>query len=269
MIDPTFAPAPRGPGPRRDHVRVRGYVSLLVRLRSPSSIVSHAVLALGLLSAVLAGCGGSGGGSSENGVASKAPGEIVAATKAAADSASSVHVSGSIVSDGSPITLDMSLVAGQGGRGQLSENGLSFELIELDGTVYISGSPAFYKHFAGSTAAQLFQGKWLKAPATSGDFAALASLTDLRKLLDAALENHHGKLTKGDTTTVAGQKVVGVNDASDGGTLYVAVTGKPYPIEIAKNGAGGGKVVFDRWNEPVTLKAPADSVDVAKLQAGH
>jgi hypothetical protein len=223
-------------------------------------------LALVVIAALIAGCGSSG--SSGNGIASKAPGEIVAATKVAADAASSVHVSGSIVSNGSPITLDMNLLEGKGGRGHLSESGLSFELVQTGGTVYIKGSPAFYRHIGGPAAAQLFQGKWLKAPATSGSFASLASLTDLRQLVDTTLANH-GTLVKGGTTTVDGQKVIGVTDTSKGGTLYISTTGQPYPIEVTKDGANGGKIVFDRWNKPVTIAAPANAIDITQLQSGH
>src|ERR1017187_4658019 len=135
-------------------------------MRARPSLRLSPLLALALLTALLAGCGSS---SSGNGVAGKTPAEIVAATKVAADSANSVHVVGSIVSSGSPITLDMHLLAGKGGRGQLSENGLAFELIQTGGTVYIKGSAAFYKHIGGTAAAQLLQGKWLKAPASSAD----------------------------------------------------------------------------------------------------
>lgn len=226
------------------------------------------LLALALAAAALAGCGGSSSSSSGNGVADKSADEIVAATKVAADAATSAHVAGSIVSSGSPITLNMELAAGKGGRGQLSENGLSFALIAVDGTVYIKGSPAFYKHIGGTAAAQLLQGKWLKAPANSSDFASLGQLTDLRQLIDTTLANH-GKLTKGATKTVNGQKVVAVTDTSKGGTLYVAATGEPFPVEITKEGAGGGKINFDRWNKPVTLTPPPNSIDVAKLQSGQ
>jgi hypothetical protein len=226
------------------------------------------LLATVLVALAAAVSGGCGSGSSGNGVASKTPTEIVAATKAAADSASSVHVSGSIVSGGTPITLDMHLLQGKGGSGQISESGLSFELIEAEGTVYIKGSPAFYRHFAGGAAALLLQGKWLKAPAGNSSFASLSSLTELRKLLDSALTNH-GALVKGPTTTVEGQQVIGVTDTSEGATLYVATTGKPYPVAIIKSGASGGKVTFDKWNEPVSLTAPANAVDITKLQSGH
>jgi len=236
-------------------------------MRLRTKITTLPPLALALAAASLAGCGGSS--SSGNGVAEKAPGEIVAAAKVAADAATTVHVSGSIVSSGAPITLDMNLLAGKGGRGQLSENGLAFELIQTGGTVYIKGSAAFYKHIGGNAAAQLLQGKWLKAPAKSSEFASLSQLTDLRQLVDQTLANH-GTLTKGKATTIAGQKVVGVTDKAKGGTLYIATTGKPYPIQISKSGSGGGTITFDRWNKPVTVAAPANAIDVAQLQsAGH
>lgn len=74
---------------------------------------------LALAVAALGGCGGSSG----NGVASKSPSEIVAAAKAAVDGASAVHVSGSTVTGGSPITLDLSLVTGKGGRGRPPRTG--------------------------------------------------------------------------------------------------------------------------------------------------
>jgi hypothetical protein len=233
-----------------------------MRTRVPSP--AWPALALVLAAAAIAGCGSSSDG---NGVTAKTPTEIVAGAKVLADKASSVHVSGSIHSGGSPIMLDLHLLSSKGGRGVLSEHGLSFELIQIHGTVFIKGSPAFYRHVVGATAAQLLQGRWLKAPATSGDLASLASLTSLRQLLDATLTGH-GALVKGAKTTVNGRKVVGVTDTSNGGTLYVATTGPPYPIAVTKSGAGAGTIVFDHWNGPVSVTAPENAIDIAQL-TGH
>jgi hypothetical protein len=219
-----------------------------------------------LLALLLAGCGSSS--SSGNGVASKSPTQIVEAAKAAAAGAVSAHVAGSIVSGGKPISLDMELVAGKGGKGRIAVEGLSVQLIEVDKAVYINGSSAFYSHLAGSAAAQLLQGKWLKAPASNGNFASFSSLTNLGELVGSTLASH-GALTRSPVTTVDGQKVVGVTDAAKGGTLYVATTGTPYPIELAKTGAGGGKITFDRWNRPVTLAPPASSININQLQDGR
>jgi hypothetical protein len=223
------------------------------------------LLSVVALAVAISGCGGSSS-SSGNGIAEKSPSEILAATKVAANSASTVHVSGSLVSGGTPITLDMRLIAGKGGHGRLSQNGLSFELIQVGATVYIKGSSAFYKHLGGTAAAQLLQGKWLKASASSSDFASIGQLTNLHQMVNQTLADH-GELIKGATTTVNGQKVVAISDKSKGGTLYVATTGKPYPVEISKDGSGSGTITFDSWNQPVALAAPANAIDIAQLQS--
>jgi hypothetical protein len=213
---------------------------------------------------VLAGCGGSKS-SGSNGVENKSADDIVAAARSAADAATTVHVSGSGSDNGIPLVLDLHIVAGKGGKGRLSEQGLSFDLIRVGDTAYIKGSPAFYRKFAGPAAAVLFKGKWLKASATTGDLSSLTPLTDLRKLLDRTLANH-GKLAKISTTTVNGLRVVGVKDTEKGGILYVATTGKPFPVEITKSGATGGTLTFDEWNQSVALTPPANAVDISKLK---
>jgi len=233
--------------------------SRTISLRARSLVPALAV-------AVISGCGSSS--SSGNGLASKTPAEIVAAAKAAAAGAATAHVAGSIVDEGKPISLDMELVAGKGGKGRITLEGLSINLIQIKGVVYINGSAAFYRHVAGTAAAQLLQGKWLKAPASSGNFSSLAQLTSLGKLIDGTLAAH-GTLSSAGTSTIDGQKAVGVTDVAKSGTLYVATTGSPYPIEILKKGAGGGKIVFDRWNKPVTLTAPGNAINLNQLQSGH
>jgi hypothetical protein len=100
-------------------------------------------------------------------------------------------------------------------------------------------------------------------PATRGNFATLASLVDLRQLVDATLAGH-GSLTKGGTTTTDGQRAGAVTDTSTGGTLHIATSGPPYPIEVTKPGTSGGMIVFDRWNEPVSLAAPANAIDLTR-----
>jgi len=233
------------------------------RLRLRARRTLGAALAVPVAVLALSSCGSSG-----NGIASKTPTEILALSKQAADSAKSVHVAGSIVSKGSPLTLDLFLLAGKGARGRLSEGGSSFELIESGRTVYLRGSASFYRRIGGAAAAQLLNGKWLKAPASTPNFASLGSLTDLRQLIDSTLADH-GTLAKGATTSVGGQRVVSLNDTSKGGTLYVAATGKPYPVQIAKPGAEGGRVTFDRWNAPVSLTPPKGAIDITQLEGPH
>jgi hypothetical protein len=217
-------------------------------------------IACAALSAVMLGaCGGSSG----NGVASKSADGIVTAASNAITHAQTVHVSGSIVTSGVPLNLDLTLVSGKGGLGQMSEGGLSFKIVNVGQTVYIQGTHAFWQHFGGGAAARLLDGRWLKAPA-SGQFASLAALTNMQKLMGNVLLRH-GALSKGSTTTVNGRQVIAVTDKTQGGTLYVATTGPPYPVEIRRAGTSGGRIMFDRFNQSVTLTPPANAVDLSQL----
>ncbi|HVP74915.1 MAG TPA: hypothetical protein VMS63_02750 [Gaiellaceae bacterium] len=221
-------------------------------------------LAILVASAVLlAGCGSSGAKS--NGEAQKSAAQVAADARKAAVGASAVHVSGSIVSSGTPLTMDIRIVKGTGGSGEMSEQGLKFQLVRVAGKAYIKGSDAFYKKFAGAGVATLLHDKWLAGSATTGSLAALTALTDIAKLFSGALGSH-GTLKNEGETTYKGQKVVAIKDTSKGGTLYVAATGTPYPIAIvAPNNGKQGSVSFDDWNKTVSITAPKGSIDVASL----
>ena len=188
---------------------------------------------------------------------------MIAARNAVA-SARSVHVAGTVMNRGSRITLDLNLVNGRGGQGSMGQNGLSFQVVRVGGEVYIDGTFAFWRRFVGNAAAPLLWGKWIKAPA-GGRLAALATLTDLQKLFDQLLSSH-GRLAKGSITTVRGQRVIAVKDITYGGTLYVATTGEPYPLEVVKNSSNGGRIAFDRFNQPMTLAPPGNAIDISQLQ---
>lgn len=223
-------------------------------------------LALVLLAALLVGCGSSS--SSSNGLASKPPAEILAAARAAGVGAATVHVAGSILKAGEPISLDMELVADKGGAGRLTLGGLGLRLVDVDRAVYIKGSIAFYRHFVGTLAAKLLAGKWLKGPAASGPLASFAALTDLRTLIDSALGGHRA-LSRAPSKVIDGREVLGVADRAGGGTLYVAATGTPYPVAIIEVGTHGGTVTFNRWNKPVSLAVPATSISIHQLRGGR
>ncbi|HLM86828.1 MAG TPA: hypothetical protein VK272_11630 [Solirubrobacteraceae bacterium] len=221
--------------------------------------------AMGLLASVLlAGCGATA--SSSNGVASKTPAQIVAAAISAGASAATVHVAGSILGAGKPISIDMDLVVGKGGHARLTLDGFRVELIGFDRSVYVKGSAAFYRRFTGRASAALLRGKWLKGSAQRGALEPLATLTNLRDVIVGALSGH-GALSRAGAATIDGRPAIAVSDRTGGGTLYVASTGAPYPLEILHAGAHAGKLVFDRWNKAVSLAAPTDAVDVDQLRS--
>jgi hypothetical protein len=230
-----------------------------------ATTVRVSALALVLTAALLAGCGSSGTSSKPNNEESKSANQVLGDAKAAATAASSAHVSGSITSGATPITLDLSTARGKGATGSMSTNGLSFDLVRIGDTLYIRGTDAFYKRFAGAAVAQLLHGKWLKASATQGRLKSLAPLTSLRALF-AGIASHHGKLANDGKTTYKGADVVVVRDTSDNSKLYVAATGKPYPVAIVGGKKSqSGTITFDDWNKSVSLSAPSDAIDISQF----
>jgi hypothetical protein len=225
-------------------------------------------LALALAAVLLAGCGGSKKESASNGETSKPANQVLADAKAAATKASSAHVAGSIVSGGTPIKLDLSMATGKGAKGSMSTNGLSFNLVRVGDTLYIRGTDEFYKHFAGAAVAQLLHGKWLKASATQGQLKSLAPLTSIDALF-TGISTHHGKLVSEGAKTYKGQKVAEIRDTSDNSKLYVAATGKPYPVAIVGGKKGeSGTITFGDWNAGVSLSPPKNALDISQLGGG-
>ncbi len=217
------------------------------------------VIALLVAAPALSGCGDDA--PAGNGVGAKTPAQIVAAAQLAAAGAATVHIAGSIVNGGKPISLDMELISGKGGQGRVVLDGSSVELLEVDHGGYLNGSAGFLRRVLGPVGEQL-GGRWLKAPAHRGDFSWIPSLMSLRDLVTTALATH-GTLSRAAAKTIAGERTAAVSDGARGGTLYVAATGDPYPLELV---TPRGTLTFNRWNRPVTLAVPANAVNISRLQ---
>lgn len=222
-----------------------------------------------LAAVVLAGCGGSKQAAPTepaNGEASKPAAQVFADARAAATNASTARVSGRIGPLGSEATLNLSMVRGKGATGSLSTKGLPFDVVRIGDTLYIRGSDAFWQHFAGRQIAQLVHGRWLKGSATRGRLEPFASITSLGAIF-AGIGSHHGALVNDGTTTYNGQRVIAVRATNDGSKLYVAATGRPYPVALlAGKGGRFGKVTFGDWNKHVSLSAPSGAIDLSNLR---
>ena len=198
-------------------------------------------------------------------IASESPSAILSAATSAIDAVSTVRFVGSGVSGGSSISLDLRLAAGKGGEGTVSVDGAAFQIVVIGDEAYFKASAGFWKRFTSEAVAQLIAGRWLKSPAT-GSLASLANFGNLHALV-AALLSPTGVLSKGPLTTVRAQKVIAITNRADGGTLYVAATGTPYPVEIA-NAREHGVIVVEDINQPVTLVAPSGAIDLQHLEHG-
>ncbi len=220
--------------------------------------------------------------SSDNGIASESPARALARAQAAAADAATVHVSGALAGPNRPLTVGLELVRGEGGRGTIAVGDARADLNQVDGWIYVKPSPLLLRRMVGPAAASRLAGRWLKAPADHGPLAPLASLTDLRTVLHEALSADQGRVTTevggagplqltlisrpalkiDGTRKVAGHRAVALEDPSTGARLYISATGTPYPLALVEPGRSGGRLTFDRWNQPVVLQAPANPLNI-------
>ncbi|MGN6378899.1 MAG: hypothetical protein ACTHNU_08120 [Gaiellales bacterium] len=224
-------------------------------------------LAVGLLGiAAAAGCGGGGGShAAKNDVSSKSPESILRTVRRAVFAAHSVHLLGATGSGSSAQSIDLSLAAGKGATGTVTDGGKTFQLLRIGPTAYIRGDAATIKQIAGAQAAQVIGGRWLKVPISDPNYSSLKQLTNLRDLLGKALTPSGKTITKLEPRMVRGVQAIGLQDEGHG-TLYVAAKGTPYPIEIDAGQAGSGKIVFSDWNQPVALHAPSNAISIKQIQ---
>jgi hypothetical protein len=214
-------------------------------------------LALAIALAALTGCGSSNG----NGIASKNASEILAAAKAAAQSATSVHIEAHNAQGLLTLALNLDLTS-NGGHAHISGLGVDFEVIRIGNTLYLKGNPGFYERLSGA-AAHAPPGAWLKAPVNSGPLAQFAAFTDLPGEVGRLIASAN-PVTKGTTTSTNGQKTIELKQTGKlyTGKIYIATTGKPFPLEIAKTGRETGHTTFTNWNQPVSLSAPSNTINI-------
>jgi hypothetical protein len=134
-------------------------------------------------------------------------------------------------------------------HGTLTRSDGTIELTSTGGSSYYRADAAFWKAEAGPQAALLYADKYVFVPSAQSRFA---SLTDFATFFSTLL-TAHGKLSKGHRTHFHGRKVVEVLDGS-GGSLFVSVTGVPYPL--GGSTGNGGILTLDRWNAPFSVQAP-------------
>jgi len=111
--------------------------------------------------------------------------------------------------------------------------------------------------------AEIMGSRWGKLSATDTAFRNLFEITDPSELLKPT-----GGLSKGTTKQVPGDTAVGVVDSgADGGTLWVATTGEPYPLFL-EGPEGKGHITFNSFGASfpdIALPGASEVVDLDKL----
>jgi hypothetical protein len=220
------------------------------------------------LAALLSGCAGGDGESgapretapTDNGISALPPNEILERAKTALEQAKSYRVKGNINAEGQRMSLDFR-VSGTNLGGRLVMNGANVDLLSVAGQQYMRPDRKFWVDTVGASKAdeivKLMGNKWAKVPPENKDFADLFGIASVEDLLKP-----DGSLTKGQPKDIDGVKTIGLVDGgADGGTLYVATTGEPYPVRLeSRNATEGGQITFSDFGATFDdLTAPPES----------
>ena len=216
-----------------------------------------APLVLVLATLAVSGCGGD---TPTNGVEKMSGGEVHRKAAAALESAKSAHVKGTGVFEGHPVNMDLR-ISGTSTSGALAVAGVRVAFTKIGAITYIKASGrALGRLGASPAAARVGADRWLKLgpkQVTSWEGFSLAELAD--QLV------HDGSPVDPQVTqaTLDGRQVV-VLTQQNGSKLYVANTGRPYPLRGEYKGAAPGRIDFTEYGTDFRITAPENAIDVAK-----
>jgi hypothetical protein len=221
-------------------------------------------------------CGSSG--SSTSALAGLSADQIVQKSVADLKAASSVRITGNVVSSGQAIVVDLTDVAAQGCQGTIglaagatstsSAVSGTANIVEVDSTVYMKLDASFFKS-AGLPASDFsdVDGKYIKLTSTS-DLASFAQLCNPSTLAGAFAKEDTG-FVKAGTATINGQPALGLKQPKNAsnGTVYVSQSATPQIVRIA-GPANEGTIDFSDYNAHATITAPPASEVVDGRQFG-
>lgn len=229
-----------------------------------------AYAALPLLVATLAACGGgtSGGGTSNAAAApttSAAPvkttpssNDLATKVQAAVAAAKSAHITGSGMSDGTKMSLDVAGTAdGTNGMITMNMGSQSFTIVTADGSTYVKASAAFWKAQLPTMDTTRLVDKWVKVPA---DKAKDLSAVSVGSLLTSMSKGFDKLGTDVKADTVNGVDVWVLTDAkgaAEGQFFIDAKTSLPLKYTQSKDSS---EIFFSQWDAVTPAKAPTGDI---------
>ncbi|MFI6353216.1 hypothetical protein ACIBJF_11245 [Streptomyces sp. NPDC050743] len=239
------------------------------RTRRGRAALATAICALAVTgSAVLTGCGDEDPDAGTNGVGKLPAGQIQAKTRAAAQGAPAVRLSGTVVTSGRTYQLDMRLKA-DGGTGSVTSKGATFKLLRVGKQLYLKADADFWNQAdgkdGGDGAAEKLNGRYVKVPQGDPAYRKFSGFTDKDVLLDGLLTLHGTLATDGHHDDAGTRTIRITGDKGSGGSLDVSLEGTPYPLRLVRGG-GAGALSFSDWGKDFAVAEPAkgETVDYGK-----
>jgi hypothetical protein len=219
----------------------------------------------------LTGCSGDPDAGT-NGVGKLPADQIQSRTRTAAQSADAVHLAGNVATSGRTYKLDMRLKA-DGGAGSVTAEGTTFQLLRIGEQLFLKADATFWTDADGkgdgsdadAAAADKLDDKYVKVPKGDPSYKKFSGFTDMDVLLDGLLTLHGALGTDGHHEQGGVRTIRITGDDGSGGTLDVALEGKPYPLRLVRAGSAG-TLRFSEWGKDFALDEPAkdETLDYGK-----
>ena len=184
---------------------------------------------------------------------------LVTAMQASVRRATSVHISGSLTTGSTPISVNLGVHRNGDVSGTVSQNGAPFQVIGVGGTIYIKATQEFLKQVkAPANACSVVCGKWLKL--ASAEAGQLTGDLNMSSLVAPLSSGKVPKLAEAGRKTVGGQPAW-ILRATDGSTLDVSSASQHYPLAASTGGNTHEVVIYSQWNAvPPPVPPPASQV---------
>jgi hypothetical protein len=196
-----------------------------------------------------------------------APGQLMDSVKTATQSASAVHVKGSVSDSGTSVVLDLQLNKDGSASGTFGEGGTTVPVIVTTKADYIQFTSDLMTANGispTSTAGTLLLNKWVDSTSKLMDGTDMVSA--VKPLLDYnTFVNNIISQIATDTPKPAGAGTVGgtaveMYTLSDGTKMDITRATPHYLVQLSPPASeGAGQLDFTGWNKPVTVTAPPAS----------
>ncbi|MFC9848695.1 hypothetical protein ACFWFF_23185 [Streptomyces sp. NPDC060223] len=238
-------------------------MTAILQGRTPRAALVSAICALVVTGTGLTGCSSEDPDAGTNGVGKLTAAQIQTKTKQAAEAAKTVRLSGTVVTNGTTYTLDMSL-KDDGGSGSVTSKESTFRLLRVGEHLYLKADADFWSDQDGSgdtgstdtEVADKLSGMYVKVPTDDPTYKRFSGFTDKDVLLDGLLTLEGTLATDGyhEQSGIRTFRITG-GDGS-GGSLDVSLEGTAYPLLLVRAGNAGTLRLTD-WGKDFALTEPS------------
>jgi hypothetical protein len=157
-------------------------------------------------------------------------------------------------------------VIGRGVQGTLTLDGSTFEILAVDGNVFVRGDLRWLTDVVTQDARRTVGSKWLLLPPAAA--TRLETLTDADAFARAVLLPD-GEVESVGVAEIDEQPALGIRSLETRGTVWVAGTGPVLPLQVEREGATerDGVLTFGEFDERVVLRPPRAENVVAVVPA--